>query len=38
VVTAIDDEKMTVDGNHPMAGKKVTFNLTIVSVRDATLE
>jgi len=38
VVTAIDDEKLTVDGNHPMAGKTVTFNLTIVSVRDATLE
>jgi len=38
VVTAIDDKTITVDGNHPMAGKKTTFNLSIVSVRDATAE
>ena len=38
VVTAIDDDKLTVDGNHPMAGKKVKFHLTVLSVRDATME
>ena len=38
VVTALDDKTITVDGNHPMAGKKVTFNLSVVSVRDATIE
>ena len=38
VVTAIDDKTITVDGNHPMAGKKTTFSLSIVSVRDATPE
>lgn len=38
VVVALDDKTITVDGNHPMAGKKAIFNLTVVSVRDATLE
>lgn len=38
VVTALDDKTITVDGNHPMAGKKVIFSLTIVTVRDATAE
>ena len=37
-VSAIDEKTITVDGNHPMAGKKTIFNLTIVSIRDATLE
>lgn len=37
-VSALDDKTITVDGNHPMAGKKAIFNLTIVSVRDATME
>ena len=38
VVTAIDDKTITVDGNHPMAGKKTIFKISIVSVRDATVE
>ena len=38
VVTAIDDKAITVNGNHPMAGKKTVFNISIVSVRDATIE
>ena len=38
VVSAMDEKTITVDGNHPMAGKKVTFNLTVVTVRDATAE
>ena len=38
VVSAIDDKTITVDGNHPMAGKKVIFNITVLSVRDATIE
>lgn len=37
-VSAIDEKTITVDGNHPMAGKKTIFNLTIVSIRDATME
>lgn len=38
IVTEIDDKTITVNGNHPMAGKKTVFNIAIVSVRDATLE
>jgi len=36
VVTAIENGKLTVDGNHPMAGKTITFNVKVVDIRDAT--
>ena len=35
-VTEISDEKLTVDGNHPFAGKTITYNVTVKEVRDAT--
>lgn len=35
-VTHIDENKLTVDGNHPFAGKTITYNITIQEVRDAT--
>jgi FKBP-type peptidyl-prolyl cis-trans isomerase SlyD len=35
-VTHIDNEKLTVDGNHPFAGKTITYNITVKEVRDAT--
>lgn len=35
-VVGIADGKLTVDGNHPLAGKAITYNITIVEVRDAT--
>lgn len=35
-VTNIEDGKLTVDGNHPFAGKTVTYNITVKEVRDAT--
>lgn len=40
VVTAIDadNRKLTVDGNHPLAGQTVTFEVTIKGIRDATPE
>ncbi len=38
VVTHIEDGKLTVDGNHPMAGKVITFNISVTSIRDATDE
>lgn len=38
VVTHIEDGKLTLDGNHPYAGKTVTFALTVTDVRDASLE
>ncbi len=36
VVSRIADGKLTVDGNHPMAGKNITFHIKIVAVRAAT--
>ena len=35
-VTKIADGKLTVDGNHPFAGKTITYNITVKEVRDAT--
>ena len=35
-VTEIKDGKLTVDGNHPFAGKTITYNITLKEVRDAT--
>jgi FKBP-type peptidyl-prolyl cis-trans isomerase SlyD len=37
-VTAVTDETVTVDGNHPLAGKSLNFDVTIEVVRDATAE
>jgi FKBP-type peptidyl-prolyl cis-trans isomerase SlyD len=37
-VTAVTDETVTVDGNHPLAGKALNFDVTIEVVRDATAE
>ena len=35
---AKDDEAVTVDGNHPLAGEILNFNVNVVDVRDATPE
>ena len=37
-VSKIEDGKLTVDGNHPMAGKRVTFLVTVKAIREATEE
>ena len=37
-VTRIEDGKLTVDGNHPMAGKAITFRIKVIEIRDATPE
>lgn len=37
-VTRIADGRLTVDGNHPMAGKRIVFNIKVVGIRDATPE
>lgn len=37
-ITEIGDEEVTVDGNHPMAGKDLFFDVEITTVRDATAE
>jgi FKBP-type peptidyl-prolyl cis-trans isomerase SlyD len=38
LVTRVDDETLTVDGNNPLCGRQVVFALEILSVRDATAE
>ncbi len=38
VVTWMDDERLTVDGNNPLCGREVVFTLEILGVRDATDE
>ncbi|KRP36396.1 MAG: peptidylprolyl isomerase [Opitutaceae bacterium BACL24 MAG-120322-bin51] len=37
-VVKVDDDDVTVDGNHPLAGKHLNFNVTIQEVRAATEE
>ncbi len=37
-VIEVSDDSVTVDGNHPMAGKTLRFEVTVASVRDATPE
>lgn len=34
-VTGVGGEKVTVDGNHPLAGKDLNFDVTVKSVREA---
>ena len=38
MVTHINDGKLTVDANHPLAGQHVRFEVTVVGIRDATAE
>lgn len=38
LVTRIDDETLTVDGNNPLCGRDVVFTLEVLTVRDATDE
>lgn len=36
VVTEIDGDTITLDENHPLAGKTIKFDINVLSVRDAT--
>ena len=38
IVTRMDDETLTVDGNNPLCGREVVFTLEVLTVRDATDE
>ena len=38
LVTRMDGETLTVDGNNPLCGREVVFRLEILSVRDATVD
>ncbi len=37
-VTEVEDETVTVDGNHPLAGVELNFAVEIIEVRDALQE
>ena len=37
-ITAVEGDQVTVDGNHPMAGLELTFEVEVKEVRDATAE
>jgi FKBP-type peptidyl-prolyl cis-trans isomerase SlyD len=37
-VTEIADDKVVLDGNHPLAGMALRFDLSVVDVRAATAE
>ena len=35
-VTKVEGDKVTIDGNHQLAGKVLNFDIEVVNVRDAT--
>lgn len=37
-VTQIDGDNITIDGNHPLAGETLTFDVEVSAVRDATAD
>ena len=38
IVTRVDENSVTIDGNNPLCGREVIFKLEILTVRDATEE
>lgn len=37
-VTEVKDDSVIVDGNHPLAGQSLTFNVEVIAVRETTAE
>jgi FKBP-type peptidyl-prolyl cis-trans isomerase SlyD len=38
VITEVRDEDVTIDFNHPLAGKNLNFDIELLNIRDATSE
>ena len=38
IVIALKDDKVILDGNHPLAGKTLYFSVKVVSIREATTD
>ena len=38
VITAVEGDQVTVDGNHPLAGENLNFAIEITGVREASVE
>ena len=37
-IAGVEEDKVLLDGNHPLAGKELTFAVEVLDVRDATSE
>jgi FKBP-type peptidyl-prolyl cis-trans isomerase SlyD len=37
-VVKIKGDKVLLDGNHPLAGKEITFTLNVIDVKEASAE
>jgi len=37
-VASVEGDQVTIDGNHPLAGVQLNFNVKVVDIRDATSE
>ena len=37
-VMAVEENNVTIDGNHPLAGERLQFDVKVIDVRDATAE
>ena len=37
-VVAVDGDKVTIDGNHPLAGMPLTFEIEVIDIRPASAE
>lgn len=37
-IVAVEDDQVTIDGNHPLAGEKLFFAVEVLEIRDATEE
>lgn len=38
IVKSVENGEVVFDGNHPYAGKSMTFKMTIIEIRDATVD
>ncbi|NOX92751.1 MAG: peptidylprolyl isomerase, partial [Gammaproteobacteria bacterium] len=37
-VTGVEDDTVTIDGNHPLAGVQLNFDVKVIDIRDASAE
>jgi len=37
-IAAVDGDDVTIDGNHPLAGERLHFNVEVADIREATVE
>jgi FKBP-type peptidyl-prolyl cis-trans isomerase SlyD len=38
IVSKVEGDMVTIDANHPLAGKTLTFDVMVIEIRDATVE